>query len=158
MIRRSRPDDSARVIEIWREAVDATHDFLAPADRSAIEVEVRAFLPLAPLWLAVDEEDIALGFMLLDGSHMEALFIDPSQHRRGIGGGLLTHAQSMHPIMTTDVNEQNAQATRFYLRHGFVEIGRSTQDTQGRPYPLIHLRLSSHVPATERATASVVRP
>jgi putative acetyltransferase len=134
--------------------VDATHDFLAPADRSAIEVEVRAFLPLAPLWLAVDEKDIALGFMLLDGSHMEALFIDPSQHRRGIGSRLLAHAQSMHPTMTTDVNEQNAQATRFYLRHGFVEMGRSTHDSQGRPYPIIHLRMSKPVPETARAITS----
>lgn len=142
MIRRSRPDDSARVIDIWREAVDATHDFLAPSDRAAIEVEVRDFLPLAPLWLAVDDADNAVGFMLLDGSHMEALFIDPAQHRRGIGGRLLAHAQSMHPTVTTDVNEQNTQAIRFYLRHGFVETGRSAHDSQGRPYPLIHLRLS----------------
>jgi putative acetyltransferase len=156
-IRSSRPDDSARVIEIWREAVDATHDFLAPADRSAIEVEVRDFLPLAPLWLAVDEEDIALGFMLLDGPHMEALFVDPSQHRRGIGGRLLAHAQSMHPIMTTDVNEQNAQAARFYLRHGFVEVGRSARDSQGRPYPLIHLRMSEPVRATHHHDRSPSR-
>lgn len=141
MIRKSRPDDSARVIDIWRDAVDATHDFLAPADRASIEVEVQAFLPLAPLWLAVGDDDSALGFMLLDGSHMEALFIDPAQHRRGIGGRLLAHAQSLHPIMSTDVNEQNAQATHFYRRHGFVEIGRSAHDNQGRPYPLIHLRM-----------------
>jgi putative acetyltransferase len=64
-------------MEIWRRAVDATHDFLSPADRRDIEAEVVAFLPGAPLDLAVDETDRAIGFLLLDGSHMEALFVDP---------------------------------------------------------------------------------
>ena len=36
-IRRSRPEEGERVIESWRSAVDATHDFLAPEDRLAID-------------------------------------------------------------------------------------------------------------------------
>jgi putative acetyltransferase len=41
--------------------------------------------------------------------------------------------------MTTDVNEQNAQAVGFYEHMGFTRTGRSPLDGQGRPYPLIHL-------------------
>jgi len=52
-IRHSRPGDGHRAVEIWRGAVDATHDFLSPQDRLAIEEMVRGFLPEAPLWLAV---------------------------------------------------------------------------------------------------------
>ena len=44
-IRSSRPDEVDRLVEIWRRAVDATHHFLTPADRLAIEAEVRAFFP-----------------------------------------------------------------------------------------------------------------
>jgi len=36
-IRRSRPEEGERVIEIWRSAVDATHGFLAPEDRLAMD-------------------------------------------------------------------------------------------------------------------------
>ncbi|MGN6691870.1 MAG: acetyltransferase, partial [Sphingopyxis sp.] len=64
-IRASTPADGARVVEIWRDAVDATHDFLTPEDRAAIEDEVRGFLPAAPLWLAVEENDRPVAFMLL---------------------------------------------------------------------------------------------
>lgn len=64
-------------MEIWRRAVDATHDFLSTADRRDIEVEVAAFLPSAPLDLALDETYNAIGFMLLHGGHMETLFVDP---------------------------------------------------------------------------------
>lgn len=139
-IRPSTPADGERAVEIWRAAVDATHDFLTPGDRAAIEVEVRGFLPAAPLWLAVDADDRAIGFMLLDGASMEALFVDPAHRGAGIGRALVAHALESHPALTTEVNEQNRQAVGFYERLGFVPVGRSERDGQGRPYPLIHLR------------------
>ena len=138
-IRLSTPADGDQVVRIWRDAVDATHDFLTPEDRAAIDAEVQAFLPAASLWLAVDQTDRPLGFMGLSGSHMDALFIDPACHGRGVGRALVEHAAAMHPRMTTDVNEQNPGALAFYRRLGFEPTGRSVLDDQGRPYPLIHL-------------------
>lgn len=138
-IRRSRVDEGTRIVAIWRAAVDATHDFLADEDRVAIESEVKDFLPQAPLWLAVDQVDRPLAFMLMDGRHMEALFVDPAFHGRGVGAELVRHGLALHPDMTTDVNEQNGQAIGFYERMGFRRTGRSPRDGQGRPYPLIHL-------------------
>lgn len=139
-IRASRSDDGERVLDIWARAVDATHDFLSPADRMAIGQDVAAFLPTAPLWIAADEKDRAGGFMLLSGAHMEALFIDPVWRGKGVGRLLVEHALSLHAAITTDVNAQNGQAMAFYERMGFAPTGRSERDGQGRPYPLIHLR------------------
>ena len=53
-----------------------------------------------------------------------------------------THYSLRSPIFT-DVNEQNLQAVGFYEHLGFVPIGRSERDGQGRAYPLIHLRSAS---------------
>ena len=146
-IRESRPHDGHRTIEIWCRAVDATHHFLSGEHRAAIEQEVRAFLPDVPLWVAVDAEDHPIAFMLIAEGHMEALFVDPAFHGRGIGAALVRHGLGMHPEMTTDVNEQNDQAVGFYARMGFRRTGRSPQDGQGRPYPLIHL---AHQHATNK--------
>ncbi|SAI74518.1 acetyltransferase [Bordetella ansorpii] len=143
-LRKSTPADAPRALDIWRRAVDATHHFLAPEDRQAIEAEVAAFLPRAPLELAVDAADRAIAFMLLDGNRMEALFVDPAHRGAGVGRLLVRHALFRHPDLYTDVNAQNGQAIGFYERLGFQAIGRSEQDGQGRPYPLIHLR---HRPA-----------
>jgi putative acetyltransferase len=123
--------------------VDATHDFLTPEDRRDIETEVAAFLPGALLDLAVDETDRAIGFMLLDGGHMEALFVDPDFRGSGIGRTLVEDAVKRHPGLATDVNEQNLQAIGFYERLGFERCGRSAIDGDGRPYPLIHLRYAN---------------
>ncbi|PZQ65072.1 MAG: acetyltransferase [Phenylobacterium zucineum] len=139
-MRMSTPADGERVVEIWREAVDATHGFLSPEDRAAIEAEVRTFLPQAALWLAVDAAGRPVGFMGLTDSHMDALFIDPAHRGGGVGRALVDHAIALHGVLTTDVNAQNAQAVGFYERLGFRPTGRSALDDQGRPYPLIHMR------------------
>ncbi|MBD3760052.1 acetyltransferase [Rhizorhabdus sp.] len=128
------------MLAIWRDAVDATHDFLSVEDRAIIDDEVSAFLPQAPLWVAVDSRNRPIGFMLIDGNHMEALFIDPLWHGKGVGRALVAHGLARTSAMTADVNEQNRQAVGFYERLGFVPIGRSALDGQGSPYPLIHLR------------------
>ncbi|HKT76061.1 MAG TPA: acetyltransferase [Sphingobium sp.] len=139
-IRPARAADGDRLLAIWRRAVDATHHFLEPADRAAIDAEVAHMLPQAAAWLATDAEDQAVGFMLIDGTHMDALFIDPDWHGQGVGRSLVAHGLELHPALTTDVNEQNEAALAFYDRMGFARTGRSDQDAQGRPYPLLHLR------------------
>lgn len=139
-IRQSTPADGARVVDIWRRAVDATHHFLTPEDRRDIDAEVQSFLPAATLDLAVDEADRPVAFMLLDGVRMEALFVDPDHRGGGVGRALVQEALRRHPRLATDVNEQNGQAVGFYERLGFERIGRSECDGQGRAYPLIHLR------------------
>ena len=139
----STSEHGARVVEIWRDAVDATHDFLTPEDRRALDDEVCSFLPAAPLWLARSGDGEILGFMLLtpteSGAHMDALFIDPVAHGQGVGRALVAHAIALHGAITTDVNAQNPGAIGFYHAMGFVETGRSELDDQGRAYPLIHL-------------------
>jgi len=143
--RLSTKDDLPRIMDIWRRAVDATHDFLAPDDRDAIQAELVTFFPQISLLLAVDDNDTPLGFMFLHDGHMEALFIDPDQHGKGISKALIQRAVAEHPALTTDVNEQNHKALGFYEHQGFERTGRSTHDGQGRPYPLIHLRYKAAV-------------
>ena len=138
-IRQSRPDDAGAAFAVWEAAVAATHHFLSETDRVEIESLVRTILGETPMWLAVDDDGGIAGFMILDGSHMEALFVDPARHRSGVGRALVEQALRLSAVLTTDVNEQNAGAVAFYERLGFVRKGRSERDGQGRPYPLIHL-------------------
>ncbi|MGA0615593.1 acetyltransferase [Paracoccus sp. KR1-242] len=138
-LRTSTDQDLPRVMEIWRSAVDATHDFLSTNDRNAIEAEVLGFFPQVRLILAIDCSGTAQGFMFLHEGHLEALFVDPRQHGKGVGKALVQAALADHPELTTDVNEQNHKALGFYKHMGFEPIGRSTHDGQGRPYPLINL-------------------
>ncbi|EMC2646554.1 acetyltransferase [Klebsiella pneumoniae] len=138
-IRRSRPDEGDKLTAIWCRSVDATHDFLTKAYRKELEEMVRAFLPEAPLWVAVNTEDQPIAFMLLTGDHMDALFVDPDVRGCGVGKLLIENALSLTPKLTTNVNEQNEQAVGFYQKMGFRVTGRSETDDLGQPYPLLNL-------------------
>lgn len=87
----------------------------------------------------INERDQPVGFMLLSGQHMDALFIDPDVRGCGVGRMLVEHALSMAPELTTNVNEQNEQAVGFYKKVGFKVTGRSEVDDLGKPYPLLNL-------------------
>lgn len=139
-IRPGTAADVPRALEIWRRAVDATHGFLTPEDRAEIDTMVaEQFLPNADLWLVTDDSAYPVGFLVMDGSMIDALFVDPAFHGQGYGTALLDHALEMAPNATVDASEQATNALPFYLSRGFKIVGRSATDGQGRPYPLIHL-------------------
>lgn len=142
-IRMSQPSEASEIIQIWKNSVDATHDFLTADDRQEIEKEVVGFFLETPVWVATNRDDQPLGFMFLHDGHLEALFVDASARGLGVGKRLISHALELHPDLSVDVNEQNQQAVGFYQHMGFQVSGRSEQDNQGRPYPLLHLRLAN---------------
>jgi len=139
----SRLSEASEIIKIWKSSVDATHDFLTAHDRQEIEKEVVGFFSETPVWVATNQDDQPLGFMFLHEGHLEALFVAASARGLGVGKRLISHALALHPELSIDVNEQNQQAVGFYQHMGFQVSGRSGRDNQGRPYPLLHLRMAN---------------
>ena len=142
-IRKALPADGDTLFDLWLRSVRATHSFVSAEDLEAMMPQVRAYLSAADsgLWVAHDADRI-LGFMGLSGSKMDSLFLDPASHGRGIGRRLVEFATSLSPDLAVDVNEQNDAARKFYEACGFAVQGRSPLDEQGRPYPILHLRLT----------------
>ncbi|WP_373426527.1 acetyltransferase [Microbacterium trichothecenolyticum] len=136
------PEEYPWLAEIWRGAVYATHDFLAEADREEIEARLQSdYFPAVVLSVA-EREGRPVGFSgVLDGV-LEMLFVDAAQHGGGVGTALLAHAVENHGVTKVDVNEQNVSAAGFYAHRGFEVVNRSATDEAGRPYPLLHLRLT----------------
>lgn len=139
-IRLSKPDEVTAIHRVWRASVDATHDFVSAADIALYEhLLVTLYLPSKPLWLALAPDGAIQGFIGLSGPKIEALFIHPDWHRKGVGRRLIDHALALHPHLMVDVNTQNPGAVAFYEALGFLEVGRSPVDHAGKPYPLIHM-------------------
>nr|WP_237464911.1 GNAT family N-acetyltransferase [Leucobacter luti] len=129
------------MVAIWRSAVLATHDFLAGSDFERIEQNLAAAYFPAVTLLVAERGGVPLGFAGVADGGLEMLFVSAAARGSGIGTALLAEAVSRHSVTRVDVNEQNAGAHRFYLSHGFTQIGRSELDGDGRPYPLVHLAL-----------------
>lgn len=133
------------VLGVWRRAVEATHDFLSPADIAGVERAIReVYLRAVRLTVAL-RDDAPVGFVGVSGDpgeplSIEMLFVDPDAHGRGVGTSLLEAAADNHAEVLVDVNEQNPAALGFYLSRGFTRVGRSDLDGEGNPFPLLHLR------------------
>jgi len=141
VIRRATPSDRDVLADIWLKSVRATHHFLS-------EEDIQEFLPIVrnvalvelELWVLESDSGEAIGFLGMNGSKMEALFLAPEFLRRGGGRMLVEHARKLKGELTVDVNEQNRDAVRFYRACGFVIEGRSELDGTGRAFPLLHMR------------------
>ncbi|EFU42514.1 hypothetical protein PVOR_09620 [Paenibacillus vortex V453] len=135
-----------QLVELWHRAVCSTHDFLTEEDlRFYYKMVKNGALRAVELWVCLNKDFKPVGFMGLDGSKIEMLFVDPQHHGRGAGSQLIRHAESLKgDKLTVDVNEQNAGAHAFYKKYGFVQTGRSELDGAGKPYPLIHMELGRH--------------
>jgi GNAT superfamily N-acetyltransferase len=80
----------------------------------------------AELWLAEDRAGALVGILVLDGTWLEQLYVEPTVTRRGIGAQLLSLAKRRRPEgLRLNTFAANLGAQRFYERHGFVELDRT---------------------------------
>lgn len=129
------------LVEIWRSAVRATHDFLDESDFERIEGNLTSlYFPAVSLIIA-EHDGVPVGFAGVAEASLEMLFVSDPSRGGGIGTALLDKVIADYGVTKVDVNEQNTSAYSFYLSRGFVQVGRSELDGDGRPYPLLHLEL-----------------
>ncbi len=130
------------ITNVWEASVRATHDFLSTQEILELRPQIlNDCLPSVTVTVFTDETDNILGFSGVAEEKLEMLFVAPSARGRGVGRTLLNHALSKMSVQRVDVNEQNGQAVGFYQHVGFEIFGRSPIDSQGKPYPLLHMRL-----------------
>lgn len=139
-IRKAQREDQSALLCIWEQSVRSSHGFLSEQDIHSLMPIVRdQALPNLEVWVLCDEASAPIGFMGLDDNKLEALFISPTSFRKGGGKAMLEYARKLKGPIQVDVNEQNLSAVAFYLSNGFVVAGRSSTDSQGQPFPLLHL-------------------
>jgi GNAT superfamily N-acetyltransferase len=93
-------------------------------------------------WVTVAEagaDGVVCGFLALDGSDIEALFVQAEVRSSGIGSALLERAKTHSDRLGLWTFEANDGARRFYARHGFREAARG--DGSGNEEGLPDIRL-----------------
>lgn len=137
------PEDYPQIVAVWEASVRATHNFVSDADIEFFRPIVQNALPeIKQIVCLRDAAGLVVGFVAVENQKIEMLFISPEVRGQGGGKNLLNYAVNVFGATELDVNEQNHQAVGFYLHMGFEVIGRSELDGTGKPYPLLHMRLS----------------
>ena len=137
------PNLSDELLDIWERSVRATHHFLAESDI----VRIRAYIPKAiqtveHLAAAEDSDGKTLALIGAREGRLEMLFVGSSCRGRGIGSTLLDYALSHWDGSELTMNEQNPQAIAFCEHKGFAAYMRTDTDEEGKPFPLIYIRLA----------------
>ena len=131
-----------QLLEVWERSVRATHLFLSAGEIAEIKTYVPQALREVPHLIVVWEAEGTLaGFMGVDGQKLEMLFLAPEERGKGLGRELVQYGVERFGIREVTVNEQNPQARGFYEHMGFCVCQRSELDEQGRPYPILKMRL-----------------
>ncbi len=139
MIRKAEIQDYDAIMEIWKSAVKATHDFLSEEDFLLFERIIPVdFLPQLRVFV-IEENQKTEAFFGVSDDHLEMLFVDAASHGKGYGKQAVHFIINQLGIKKVDVNEQNPQATGFYLKMGYKITGRSAKDGMGKDYPLLHM-------------------
>ncbi|MGH1426143.1 MAG: GNAT family N-acetyltransferase [Pseudooceanicola sp.] len=91
-------------------------------------------------WTIVAEKAVGkgrdvVGFLVRDGQELHALYVARRLRNHGVGAGLIGAAKQASPTLALWCFQANTAAQRFYLRHGFVETGRSdgARNDEGLP-------------------------
>jgi putative acetyltransferase len=134
-IRPAGEADLDALTDIWERAARSSHDFMDPADLTAMRPFIRdAYLPSMPVWLA-EESGVPLAIVGAHDGHVELLYVDVPFHGRGLGTLLLHHTGAT----SVEVYADNLTGVGFYRSQGFTETVRRERDAAGRPYPMVVL-------------------
>lgn len=124
MIREFEEPDELRLAEIWHQAGLDEYTYLpsfqALDGEQALQVFRDVIVSHCRIWLETKDETIR-GFIALNGSYIDRLYVDPKQQRLGVGGALMNHAKSMFESgLELHTHQQNSRARAFYEKHDFV--------------------------------------
>ena len=122
MIRRFETCDLSSVMELWLKGNIETHSFINVAYWYGNLEMVQASIASAEVYVYTENEFV-VGFIGLNGDHIEGLFVKNGCRSRGIGRKLLDYVKIRHSQLTLTVYERNLLATKFYEREGFRKQG-----------------------------------
>lgn len=129
------------LLDIWDSSVRASHHFLAESDIMQLRPQAEAAIRhIEVLWVLYDSQN-PVGFMGVQESKIEMLFLHPDYFRKGLGRMLVEKAFSNLNVKYVDVNEQNPEAVGFYRRMGFRVFKRNDCDSDGRPFPILEMKI-----------------
>lgn len=130
------------LLKIWEDSVRATHLFLANEEIESIKKYVpQALKEVSHLIIMENESNVPIAFMGIENTRLEMLFVKSSERKKGFGKELLRYGIENYNIDELTVNEQNTAAKKFYEYMGFKTYKRTKLDEQGRPYPILYMKL-----------------
>ena len=118
--------DLGSTARVWLLSGQAEYDYL-PAfqdldEQKSLAVFRRHIQDKCKLWV-YEAGDAIVGFIAMDGSFIDRLYVTPDKQGVGIGSELLDHAKQMYPNgLSLRTHQRNTRARAFYKARGFKSV------------------------------------
>lgn len=126
---------------MWKNASKVGHPFLSD---EFLKLERRkipeTYMPDGETWVAVENESV-VGFTILHGNGVGALFVNPSSHGLVIGQALMNKALGIHRELEVEVFRKNVIGRKFYSAYGFNLVQEYYHDELG--FDMLRLQFTS---------------
>lgn len=126
MIREYKISDESNVVEVWLQSGLDEYSYLPTFQLLDFDRAMGVFrehiAPHCKLW--IEESNSAIrGFLAVNETFVDRLFVSPSSQRIGVGEALINHAKTLMPQgLDLYTHQQNRRARSFYEKHGFVAV------------------------------------
>jgi ribosomal protein S18 acetylase RimI-like enzyme len=118
--------ESKAVVELWHVTKKVAYPYLSLEQERTLEDDFEFFrqnlLPRCDIWVA-ELEGLVVGFLAVQASYVDRLYVLPSIQRMGVGSALIKHAMELSPTgLELHTHQRNLAARSFYEKHGFVAV------------------------------------
>ncbi len=125
-IRLMKSDEVETVAAIWHASGQQVYTFIDSWKTFTLEQACTAFRESiavrCEVWVAEISDDI-VGYMALNGSYLDRLYVSPDHQRQGVGTALLRHAMKhCDDGLELHTHQKNKPACTFYAKHEFVPV------------------------------------
>ena len=132
MIRQYANDDIDTVMKIWLDANIQAHDFISADYWKCNFDRVKEILPLAEIYVHEDDGTKQIdGFIGLNDTYIEGIFVKKAAQSKGIGKQLLGYAKKVKSTLRLSVYQKNEKAIQFYLREKFYSQAECVDENTG---------------------------
>lgn len=125
MIRKFKPEDLDKVMNIWLTTNIQAHDFISKDYWINHFEMVQEILPTAEVY--VYEEGKLKGFIGVTDGYIAGLFVLATEQSKGIGKQLLDFVKTQYNQLILAVYEKNIRAICFYQKQDFVMTHTSVE-------------------------------
>lgn len=150
-------DEADSVAEVWHRTGLATYQFIESWKTYTLEQAREGFrkwiAAQCSVWVA-EGDGLIVGYLALNGSYLDRLYVSPSHQRQGVGTHLLRKAIELSPEgLELHTHQRNTGACAFYEKNGFLAVKYGVSPPpESEPDVEFHWRPERHQPRIGEAS------
>jgi ribosomal protein S18 acetylase RimI-like enzyme len=133
------------LLKLWRQSFARAIGFEEDTSLEAVQIHLDVLKSIDPAFIrvALDVDSSAIaGFMTLEKSYIQHLFVHVNHQGQGLGSQFIEQAKDENEHLSLHTFQLNKRAQTFYGRHNFIVTKRSFAAPEENPWATMREQLA----------------